>query len=157
MRRALETTVLLALLACPLAAQDKAPSGTPPKEADVRRLMEVTGQAASVRQVVDSIMGSIKPMYPSVPESLWTDLAAEMRTDEFANLVVPIYMKYLTDEDVKGLLAFYEGPTGRKLIQVQPLILQDSMMVGRKWGEAAAARVIRRLQEKGYTGKLTGE
>jgi hypothetical protein len=157
MRRALETTVLLAVLARPLAAQDKAPSGTPPKEADVKRLMEVTGQAASVRQVIDSIMGSIKPMYPSVPESLWTDLAAEMRTDEFANLVVPIYMKYLTDEDVQGLLAFYESPTGRKLIQVQPLILQDSIAVGRKWGEAAAARVIRRLQEKGYTGKLTGE
>jgi hypothetical protein len=102
-------------------------------------------------------MGSIKPMYPAVPEAVWADMRAEMRMDEFTGLIVPIYMKHLTDEDVRGMITFYESPLGRKLVQVQPLIIRDSMAAGRQWGEAAAGRVIRRLQEKGYSGKSGSE
>ena len=61
-------------------------------------------------------------------------------------------MKHLPDEDVRGKLAFYESPVGRKLVQVQPLIIEDSMAAGRR-GEAAVGRVIRPLEEKGYSGK----
>ena len=52
-----------------------------------------------------------------------------------------------------GILAFYEFTVGRKVVQVQPLIIKDSMAAGRQWGEAAAGRVIRRLQEKGYPAR----
>lgn len=148
---------LLGLLAGPLVAQGQGRAATPPKEADVKRLLEATGQGAAAMQVLEAVLGSIKPMYPAVPESVWAEMLAEMRKEELTALIVPIYTKHLSDEDVRGMLAFYESPVGRKLVQVQPLIIKDSMVAGRQWGEAAAGRVIRRLQEKGYSGKSRSE
>ena len=157
MRTAFPIAALLGVLAYPLWAQEAGRGTSAPNEADVRRLLEATGQATAARQVFEAVLGSIKPMYPAVPEAVWTDMLAEMRTDEFTGLIVPVYMKHLTGSDVRGMLAFYESPVGRKLVQVQPLIIKDSMAAGRQWGEAAAGRVIRRLQEKGYSSKSRGE
>ena len=39
------------------------------------------------------------------------------------NLLVPIYDKHWTDEDVKGLILFYETPLGQKMITVLPQVM----------------------------------
>jgi hypothetical protein len=153
MRRASTIAVLLGLLVCPVSAQEPARGAGVATEADVRRLLELTGQASVARQVMESVLGSIKRAYPAVPEAVWTEFLAEMREDELTSLVVPIYRKHLTADDIRGLLAFYESPVGRKLVQVQPLLVNDSMTAGRQWGEQTAGRIIRRLQEKGYSSK----
>jgi hypothetical protein len=40
---------------------------------------------------------------------------------------VPVYQKHLTKGDVDTMVAFYETPTGQKLLKELPEILSESM------------------------------
>ncbi|NRB08638.1 MAG: DUF2059 domain-containing protein [Richelia sp.] len=47
-----------------------------------------------------------------------------------------LYSKDFTNEEIKGLIAFYETPLGRKTISVMPKLLQESILLknmDRKW------------------------
>lgn len=153
MRRALLIGAFLQALACTASAQDIERRAAEATEADVRRLLEVTGAAKMGLQVVATIGQSMRQAHPDVPDAVWAELLAEFRGDEITELVVPIYRKHLTGDDVRGLLVFYESPVGRKMLQVQPQILKDSMAAGQRWGEECARRVLKRLEERGYLRK----
>ena len=75
---------------------------------------------------------------------------AEVNANELVELVIPIYGKYLTHNDVKQLIRFYKRPVGKKLIEVQPMIMQESMMIGQEWGLKIAEKVVKSLKDKGY-------
>ena len=61
-------------------------------------------------------------------------------------LTIPIYQKHLTQEDIAALNKFYDSPAGKKMIKVQPLIMQESMAVGQAWGQKIAQEVINKYQ-----------
>jgi hypothetical protein len=61
-------------------------------------------------------------------------------------MVLPIWAKYYTREDVKQLIVFYESPLGRKLVSVQPQIMAESMAAGATWGEALGAKIDAKLR-----------
>ncbi len=73
-----------------------------------------------------------------------------MNPKDLEELIVPVYAKYYTDEEVTELLKFYKSPIGQKVIQKLPLITQDSYQAGAQWGKALGEKVISRLKEKGY-------
>ncbi len=39
----------------------------------------------------------------------------------------PLYDKYFSEEELRGLLAFYKSPVGQKSIDVMPALMQESM------------------------------
>ena len=55
--------------------------------------------------------------------------------DELANLVVPIYDKYYSDEDIRGLIQLYQTPLGKKMLSTLPQVMAESQAAGTKWGE----------------------
>ena len=135
------------------AQETAAPKADSEKGNDIRRLLEVTGSSRLGAQVIDQLFGSFRQNRADVPESFWDELRREMNVNELTELVVPIYDRHLTHDDVKQLIAFYDSPVGRKLLSVQPQILAESMQIGQEWGRAAAERVVKRLSEKGYGPK----
>jgi hypothetical protein len=137
-------------LSVSLHAQEAAPPPGDAKARDIRRLLEVTGAAKLGLQIVDSLLDTQKKALPTVPESFWREFRASLKPEEFAELAVPIYDKHLTHEEIRGLLAFYQSPLGRRLLEVQPLLLQDSIAAGRRWGEGLAKKVLEKLRDKGY-------
>jgi hypothetical protein len=144
-----------ALLLCiPLAARAQ-PAGDDEeaRAAAARRLIEATGAGQLGIQAMDTMMSSMKKAHPTVPEAFWTEFRAEIRAEDLVDLVVPIYVKYLTLDDMQQLATFYESPLGKKLRQVQPAIVQDSMSAGQQWGRDLALRVIQRLKDRGYAPK----
>jgi uncharacterized protein len=68
------------------------------------------------------------------------------------DLIVPVYDRNLTHDDIKELIRFYETPTGRKFVSVLPKITQESMAVGEKWGRDLAMRVMTKLQAQQGSG-----
>ena len=77
----------------------------------------------------------------------------EVHTDELIDLIVPVYDRNLTHDDVKELIRFYQSPTGRKFVSVLPKITQESMVVGEKWGRELAMKVMAKLQSLPQSGK----
>jgi len=42
-------------------------------------------------------------------------------------IAVPLYDKYLQENELRDLIAFYKSPTGQKMIEVMPQLLTESM------------------------------
>jgi hypothetical protein len=102
---------------------------------------------------MDQLLGSFRQSNPAVPAKFWDDLRGELNAGQLTELVVPIYDRHLSHDDIKQVIAFYESPAGRKLISVQPQIVAESMKAGQDWGRAAAERILRRMKEQGYGPK----
>ncbi|MES2645172.1 MAG: DUF2059 domain-containing protein [Myxococcota bacterium] len=130
----------------PVAAAPAAPAIDPAFEADIRALLLATGAGSMGIQMMDQMMVSLKPMAPGLPDAFWDGVKSEFKADELINLVVPIYARHLSHDDVKALIAFYQSPAGKKMIQVQPMIMSESMEVGQAWGQQIAMRVVTRMQ-----------
>lgn len=97
-------------------------------------------------QVMDGMMVSLKEMLPNAPEEFWTKLRANIKADELVDMVVPIYAKHLDETHLDAMITFYASPAGQHFIAKQPLIVQESMLAGSKWGETIAQRAIDQLK-----------
>lgn len=133
----------------PPAAAPAEPPIDPAFEADIRKLLAVTGAGALGQQVMDQMFTALKPMAPALPPEFWDDVKKEMNADELVELVVPIYARHLTHEDVIALVAFYETPVGKKMIAVQPALVAESMQVGQAWGVKVGAKLVEKIQAQG--------
>jgi hypothetical protein len=140
----------LALAARPAFAQDYANN---PKLADIKRLMNMTGAGSLGKQVMEQLIPSFKSAMPSVPDKFWQDFVKEANPDELVDQVALIYDKYLTHEEVKQVIKFYETPAGKKLIAVLPKVTQESMVVGQQWGRKLGERIQQKLQQSKDKGQ----
>jgi uncharacterized protein len=56
----------------------------------------------------------------------------------------PVYAKYLTKADVKGITDFYHSPAGKKLLDISPSVSQEAMaIIGPKMQE----RMMKSMEE----------
>lgn len=120
------------------------------KEADIRRLMELTGMGALGSQVTTQVMNSFKTAFPKVPEADWTELERAQNPSELVTLIVPVYDRHFSHEEIKQLIGFYETPLGQKLLKELPGVTQESLTLSENWGRKMGQRVMNRLEAKGY-------
>jgi uncharacterized protein len=57
-----------------------------------------------------------------------------------------IYNKYLTHEEIKGLLVFYKSELGQKAIDVMPKMTSEAIVLGQAWGQGLGPELVQRLQ-----------
>ena len=120
------------------------------KHEKVLKMIEISGSSRLGEQVAKTLINSIKGSYANVPSEFWDNFAKEIKADDLRELVIPIYEKYYSEEDIDNLIVFYSSPTGQKMIQVAPMIMQESISVGQAWGEKIGTKVIEELQRNGY-------
>jgi len=112
----------------------------------IRLLMKKTGAGNMGVQAMNQLLPTLKTLVPDAPEKFWQDFMAEVDADELIELVVPIYQKYLSQQDIDAINTFYDTPAGKNLIKQQPLIMQASMLAGQQWGKSLAQKVIEKYQ-----------
>lgn len=42
-------------------------------------------------------------------------------------VIIPLYDKYFTEDEVRALIAFYKSPTGQKMVDLTPTLFQEAM------------------------------
>lgn len=131
-------------------AQSKPAAVDSAKRRDIVKLMQLSGAGDMGAQVAQQMIPALKQSMADVPEEFWTQFAAKIKADALIERLVPIYDRNLTASDIKQLIAFYESPIGKKLIQAQPKIMQESMEAGRQWGMEIAREAMREIEAKGY-------
>lgn len=114
----------------------------PASQENIRKLMEVTGAGDMGVQMMNQMLPALKQMIPDAPDEFWTDVMAEVDGNQIIELVIPVYQKYLSEEDIKAINTFYNTPAGKNLIRVQPAIIRESMMLGQEWGKGIAQKVV---------------
>ena len=81
-------------------------------------------------------MNVSQAQYPIVEKYLgkiYELMKTEMSWDIIKDDYIQIYMSVYTEEEIKGLVAFYESPIGQKTIEKMPLLAQQSLLIGQKY------------------------
>jgi len=128
----------------PVSGDGKEAKIDPAKEANIRQLLEVTKSRELAIQVMlesetrvkNSFSNSLPPgEYREKLVSLFfTRLNSKIDSQHLTDLIVPIYDKYLTEDEIKGLIQFYESPLGQKAVSVLPKVVAESQQAGQMWG-----------------------
>ncbi|WP_321295360.1 DUF2059 domain-containing protein [Marinifilum fragile] len=124
---------------------------------DVKHLFQVNGSANSFKQSIKTMIEHFKSQESNVPESYWEKTEEEfLKTsfDDLYNMIVPIYRKNLSHEDVKAMIAFFESDAGKRIAQKTPAITAESMQVGMIWGQEVGRRIHEDIQSKGFKIRL---
>ena len=120
------------------------------KKAEIRHLIELTGAANISADALRQIIAPLRNGFPQVPEEFWDTFIKEVHSDELIDLVVPIYDKYYTRQEIQDLTTFYQSPVGQKTIKVLPKLSAEAIDAGQRWGQIVADRAMRKLHDKGY-------
>lgn len=117
---------------------------------NAKKLLEITGSAKLGIQMMNNLITTYKQTIPEVPSEFWDNFLKESKPEDLINMMIPVYLKYYTENEILKLIEFYGTPLGKKVIEVTPLISQDSYTIGTEWGTKIAENVIKKLKEKGY-------
>ena len=117
----------------------------PGKEADIRRLLELTGARELATQTMNDMSQSLKPVLTNtlppgdyrakLVDLFFVKFMAKADSRTLVDLAIPEYDKNFTHEEILGLIQFYQTPVGKKSISVLPQLMSDLQQKGRKWGE----------------------
>ena len=69
-----------------------------------------------------------------------TEFAQAFNGSEIRGQQIALYAKDFTQEDVKGLLAFYETDLGKKTIAAMPSLTREGAAMGEQWAKANMPR-----------------
>lgn len=150
-----------ALLSSGLTRAVLAEDLTADKANDIHKLMETTGALRIGQAMTQAITGQIsqnlKQRKPEVPQEAYTIVADEVKktiSEEmtakggYVDQLTGVFHKYLTHEEVKGLLAFYATPLGKKAVTTMPMMAQEGMAIGQKWLQGVAPKLDARLKAR---------
>jgi uncharacterized protein len=148
-----------------LFAAGSARSQTPSPDAiaAARELLVTLGGADQIKATMLIVMKNLKPaivqnrpeaerdfdaMLPVIVESFNT------RMNEVIDQISVVYARTFTADELREAVAFYRGPTGQKIVQKLPALLQESMAVGQRFGQAIGNelrdRMIDELRKRGH-------
>ncbi len=113
-----------------LTAQKAAASAVDPLvAADVRKLLDVTAGKETTEQLVAPILQNVRNQLlaklPATPTRQQTvdafvdKLKVQFDNDDLKQLLIPIFAKHFTKEELDATVAFFESPAGRTYVQTQ--------------------------------------
>lgn len=133
--------ILITIAAIPLGAQTADAHAR--KLADLYRMVALTGGEKMADQLFDVMTANMRNSAPGSEQYL-DEMKKEIGGGKLIDMMVVIYDKYLSDEDVKAVIQFYESPAGKKMIDMTPKIVADMMAQSSE----ITARVMQRIKEK---------
>ena len=128
----------------------------PQKEARIRELMEVTGAKDLGQQLIEAGMeqfrSTVQDSQPNNPrakqfvDAFVARFQKHFDPDSLTERVIPIYDKYLTTDDLKGLLDYYHSPLGQRMLKALPEVTRESQATGFALGQKAAQETMEELK-----------
>jgi hypothetical protein len=132
------------------------PKIDPAKEAAIRKLFQLTGGADLANEMMDGMQKDMKPlMLKTLPpgeyrgrliDLYFARFRSKFNSQALVDLAVRTYDKYLTTDEVNGLIQFYETPLGQKTISVLPKLMgeieNESMKQGQEIGRESMQEVL---------------
>jgi uncharacterized protein len=127
----------------------------PAEEADIRKLMDLVGAKALAMQAMAATEKALRPlMTRALPPGEYRGKLVELFLEKFdsqadpqgaLDLIVPIYARYFSDQEIQELIQFYETPVGKKAVLVLPKIAAESREAGGEWGRKLGRDAMREV------------
>jgi hypothetical protein len=164
--RKLITAILFIFVVWPFFLVPLSNATPPDKRCDIINLLKISGAAGIVskigiyasNQIIDNLQRNEIELTPRIIEIIREENSAliyEQTSDDQAlfSFLIPIYDKYFTHNEIKGLISFYDSELGRKTVQVMPSLMDECFAAREKWGQfivpIAVDRIVKRLEAEG--------
>ena len=80
--------------------------------------------------------------------TLVADYQKKFHADAVSEQLVAIYDKHFTDDEIKGLLQFYNSSVGRKFAAEMPKIAAEAQAANHEEGTRTATEVVQKLAQQ---------
>ncbi len=140
-------TAVLICISLLAHGQQSAPEAAASRE-DVLRLFEAMALKEQMGKLEETIKGQVKAMLEKDLNERRKDVPPERRAkfQEFMQVTIdeslklypmaemlddmaPVYQKHLTRAEVSAIIAFYQSPAGRKLVEKGPVMTEEAMAI----------------------------
>jgi uncharacterized protein len=141
--------VALALIVWAPSVQAQQPSANAMSMA--RELITIKGGIGLYDAIIPGVIERAKGMLLQSNPMLGKDLnevSAKLRADYAArvadvrDIVVRLYAARFTEQELKDALAFFKTPLGKKLIEQEPKILEESMGAANSFAEKMSDEIV---------------
>lgn len=163
MKRIVRVTVVFLIIALPALAQvaDSA-SAAPATRDDILKLFDTMHIRDQMRLVMDSvakqqremIREGLKKRAPQMTEQdlarldqFTSDILKDFPVDGMLDDMIPVYQKHLNKADVDAMNAFYQSPTGQKMLREMPAMTAESMRASSPRIQAMMDKVMERAEQ----------
>jgi hypothetical protein len=136
----------LALFATPAAAQ---PEPSASEVAAVRELLEVSRTRENFIRAMELGMeqGGMGELTPDVRKVVREFMDEHFRYEEMEPDFIRMYTDTYTEEEIRGLSAFYRTPLGQRLVETIPEVSAASQRIVMERLQSAMPELIRRMTE----------
>ena len=121
------TVVLFLTLLVVTAHAEQPAADDAEKQTLIIEFFTVSGQTEMFDQMLNQMF-----MQLGQGKSMTDEEMAELKND-YIDILVPVYAKHFTSDDIKEMIKFYNSPIGKKQVSVQPQIMQDTMLASQGW------------------------
>jgi uncharacterized protein len=156
--------VLAALLALavigiakPALAQGAAQSPSPTAILIAKQIVEIKGVRKLFEPLIRGVVEKVKDQFMQT-DFMWAkdlnEVAAQLekeyapRESELIDASARIYASHFTEAELKQILAFYQTPLGRKVVEEEPKALDESVANAGTWGDNLSEEVIARMRDE---------
>jgi uncharacterized protein len=159
--KTLALALALMLVHVSIAQAQQTAVDAPATKEDIERYMDVMHSRDMMTQMVAAMS---KPLHQVIHEQYLKDkdrLPADFETrmnnlmdetmasipwNDMLDAMIPVYQKHLTKGDVDAMVAFYQTPTGQKLIKEMPTITAEAMQTMMPLMQKQIATMTERMQ-----------
>lgn len=140
------STLALILIVCSTAfcQTDKEYSTT------LKKFFEISGNSAASTVAIDQMIEIFKSQYPNIDTKEWEKIGKDFMKksmDQFIEMSIPIYQKYLSKSDLEEMIKFYQSPIGQKFAKSNISIAKESMSIAQKWGMELSKELIEEIEK----------
>lgn len=122
-----------------------------------RDVVDASGVASGMQDIVPIFLDEAKRTFVRTRPELANDLddavkviapEFQARREQLLNDIAGIYANSFTAQELADIKAFYQTPTGTKLVKVLPGLLQESYDKTNAWSRQMSQDVITRLRQE---------
>jgi hypothetical protein len=99
-------------------------------KSDILKMITLSGSDSQLNMAKSQFLKTI----PKANQAAFSDIY-ESTINGFYDKMVKIYMGTYTHDDIKGMIAFYESPLGKKMNQNAGVINEKLMWAAKEWAE----------------------
>jgi hypothetical protein len=110
---------------------------------DIYRLIEVSGIRTAMLLTWNNMLFQMTAMdQDQVMTEFLECLQSDFDADEMIGLVIPIYEKYYTHQEILEMIRYHESPLGKKTAAMAPLIQQETAIAIQRLSQRKAAQSL---------------
>ena len=141
----LTIVVAITCFVTPVADAQK-PDTTAPRPSQLalaHRVLEAGGTIETMVAAMRANLPAQRMASPQIPVEFWTRFEARITSDvpQLVDSIAVLYAKRFSQDELQGILAFYQSAVGRRVRELQPSLVTESSAIGQRWGMRIGAEI----------------